>query len=200
MMMTGVILAAGTSSRMGQNKLLLKYRHHTVIEETLRQVVNSLVDSVVVITGHEADRIETVVKKFPYDRITTIHNDQYLLGRAASIKCAIRHLDKQAEAVLFMVADKPEVSTGLIDRAIAGFDQSRPAILYVKTPAGRGHPIIFSHRLFPELLLLNGDCIGKALVAKYAAEAIEIPDRKVQRDIDTPEDYKQLRKRMNGNE
>jgi molybdenum cofactor cytidylyltransferase len=99
-----------------------------------------------------------------------------------------------------MVADKPGVRSGLIDRAIAEFKRKSPAILYVKTPAGRGHPIIFSRNLFAELLLLEGDRIGNELVAKHAANAIELPDEAVQIDIDTEEDYRRLIEQMNQSE
>ena len=115
----GIILAAGASSRMGPaNKLLLRYREHTVVEETLVQLAKSQVGSILVVTGHERDRVESVISNRFSGRIRSVFNDNYQLGRAESIKCAIRHLSDDTEAAVFMVADKPGVSFTLIDRAI----------------------------------------------------------------------------------
>ncbi|MFH1372183.1 MAG: nucleotidyltransferase family protein [bacterium] len=193
MNITGVILAAGTSSRMGStNKLLLKYRNHTIIEATLQQLAHSGVDDLLIVTGFERSRIEIAVAAHLTNRISIVHNSNYHLGRAESIKCAVRHIKGKTDAVLFMVADKPGVTSELIDRAIDRYRQDQPAVLYVETPVGRGHPIIFSRALFDDLLLLNGDCVGDELVAKYRNDLVKIKDETPQIDIDNEDDYRAL--------
>ena len=97
-----------------------------------------------------------------------------------------------------MVADKPGVSTALIDRAIERYRQDRPAILYVETPAGRGHPIMFSKALFGDLLSLAGDCVGSDLIAGYKHDLIKLKDDTLQIDIDNEADYKALLKEETG--
>jgi len=195
----GIILAAGTSSRMGSaNKLLLPYKDHTVIEEVLTQMSESAVDGIVVVTGHYRDRIEGLLAGFPADRIQPIYNPDYRLGRAESIKCAIRQVAGKADAALFMVADKPGIASGLIDRAIGLFKKERPALLYIETPSGRGHPVIFSRSAFDDLMSLQGDCVGNELVARYADDTVTLKDENMQIDIDTEDDYKMLLKNENG--
>ncbi len=192
MKIVGAILAAGTSSRMGRNKLLLPYKEHTVFEEVLSQLLKSDLDEVFIVTGFEKERIEELIKNKCKDQIKIVYNESFRLGRSESIKCAVRNFGDQAEALLFMVADKPTVRAELINRAIAEFKGKSPDILYVKTPAGRGHPIIFSRRLFEELLKLDGDMIAEEMIAKYKSGVVELPDGAVQADIDTIDDYRIL--------
>jgi molybdenum cofactor cytidylyltransferase len=193
MHITGIILAAGTSSRMGSaNKLLLPYRGHTVIEEVLMQLSGSQVDDIVIVTGYERERVEDILADHLSSRIRLAYNDKFAMGRAESIRCAIEHISGKSDAALFMVADKPGVTYHLIDRAIDRFRRERPPILYVMTPNGRGHPIIFSKMLYPELLSLSGDRVGDDLVAKYKGDAVEVTDEKPQIDIDTEDDYRIL--------
>jgi molybdenum cofactor cytidylyltransferase len=176
------------------NKLLLRYREHTVVEETLLQLAKSQVDSILIVTGYENDRIENVLSSYYSRRISGVHNDKYRFGRAESIKCAVRHFVDDTEAAMFMVADKPGVTSALIDRAIERYRRDRPAILFVETPGGRGHPIIFSKSMFTELLRLRGDCVGDELLAKYKDDVVTIEDSRKQIDVDCEADYLKLMK------
>ena len=193
MKITGVILAAGTSSRMGStNKLLLTYNNHTVIEEVLVQLSNSKIDDILIVTGFENVRIEGLLAGCLTDRMNFVYNSNYRLGRAESIKCAVRQIRGKADAALFVVADKPTVRSTLINKAIDRYRRVRPAILYVETPSGRGHPIIFSKVLFNDLLLLEGDDVGNELVKKYKDDLIKLKDERPQIDIDNEDDYRIL--------
>ena len=186
-----MILAAGTSSRMASgNKLLLDYGERTVIEQVLLNTADSSVDDVLVVTGFERDRLQAKLKSHLTERIRFVHNADYHRGRAASVKCAVRNLGEDVDAALFMVADKPGVQTILINRAIDMFCQARPAILYVRTPSGRGHPIIFDCSLFGELLTLEGDRVGEELIARHRDHVCELEDSADQIDINTEKDYR----------
>lgn len=198
MTITGVILAAGTSSRMGSvNKLLLEYRHHTIVEETLAQLLESEVDDILVVTGFDRERVESILAGHG-GRVRFVYNDRYRAGRAESIKRAIENIDSRAEAALFMVADKPSVTAELINRAIARFKKARPPVLHVETPAGRGHPIIFSREVFEHLLTLEGDCVGNDIVARYNENLVKLRDDKPQIDIDSEADYHMLIQQASG--
>lgn len=192
MIITGAILAAGTASRMGRNKLLMPYADHTVIEQTALQLSHSDVDRVLVITGHESERIQKVLSRSRFSQLSFVYNADYLKGRSESIKCAVRNTDDESDGLLFMVGDKPGVSTQLINRALHTFQTNNPALLYIKTPTGRGHPIIFSRSLFPALMLLSGDRIGEEMIKKYRHDSVELEDEAVQVDIDTEADYARL--------
>ncbi len=193
MKITGIILAAGASSRMGSsNKLLLPYRNHTIIEEVLEQLSKSEVNNILIIIGHDNTRVEKTLAGYRSDRVSFAHNPNYRLGRAESIKWAINLVREKSDAALFMVADKPGVTHVLINKAIDQFRREQPPILYVESPTGRGHPIIFARELFKDLMLLRGDCVGNELVAKYKNGAIVLKDATPQIDIDTEGDYRAL--------
>ena len=186
----GVLLAAGSSSRMGKpNKLLLEYKNHTILEEVITQLLNSELDSLIIITGHESKKIEILIEKFSSDKIISLYNENYKSGRASSIRCAVQHNLKQGKSLLFMVADKPMVSCGLINKALQKFQDDNPDILYVQTPNGRGHPIIFSEKMFQELLNLDGDVTGNSLVEKHTSSTVVLHDEMLQQDIDTYDEY-----------
>jgi molybdenum cofactor cytidylyltransferase len=193
MKITGALLAAGISSRMDStNKLLLKYKNHTILDEVLFQLLGSKLEELYVITGFEHEQIEKIIEPHMTGKIKILFNSNYQIGRATSIKCAVKHIQNKSQAVLFMVADKPMIQSSLIDKAIDAFIKSQPDILYVNTPTGRGHPIIFSKNLFSELLELDGDTIGNKLIEKHSDNTIVLEDNNRQQDIDTIEDYLSL--------
>jgi molybdenum cofactor cytidylyltransferase len=180
------------------NKLFLDYRGHTIIEEVLEQLSNSSADNILIVTGHENKRIERLLDGYRSDRVDFIFNHNYRLGRAESIKCAVEWIRGEADAALFMVADKPEVTSTLINRALDRFREDQPSLLYVETPSGRGHPVIFSKELYDELMLLEGDRVGNELISRYASETVRLIDTVPQRDINTEDDYRVLIKNESG--
>lgn len=192
MKISGVVLAAGISSRMGHNKLLLPYKGHTIVEEVFAQISNADLDEIIIITGFENDKIEGIIKKCG-DRFRIVYNDRYESGRAESIKRAVENVSEEADALLFMVGDKPTVNTDLFNRAIEEFKKKSPSILYVMTPKGRGHPIIFAEKLFGELLELSGDTVGNGLIEKYNDDVAALENGEMQVDIDMMDDYEGLK-------
>ncbi len=193
----GVILAAGMSSRMGsENKLLLDYKERTIIETVLNNLVSSQVHHVIVVTGYEKERVSEAIAEQIGDRVTVVYNERFVDGRAESIKCAIHAVGDKADAVLFMVGDKPTVTTSLINRTLTLYKQKDYDLFYVMTPSGRGHPIIYSKHLFDELLVLEGDQVGNTLIEKYKKTSGNIYDNRLQLDIDKVDDYTQLIKHM----
>lgn len=193
MTISGIILAAGLSSRMeGGHKLLLPFGGHTIIEETISNLRKSDVSEIIIITGHQHDAIEAAVKSTVRSDTRIIFNSNYAQGRSTSIRCGLDAISNASDAALFMVADKPTVSYELMNRAIAHFKKSKPAILYVETPEGRGHPIIFSSKLFGPLGKLHGDLVGDDLIDRFRDETEIIQDDQIQTDIDDIKDYQRL--------
>ncbi len=189
MKISGVLLAAGKSKRMGKNKLLLPFGRHTVIEESLFQLAESGLDEVMVVVGYQMERVKALIENRPLNNVKIVFNENYDKGRAESIKCALRNIDKGSDALLFMVADKPSVKSNLIKKAISIFKIELPLILYIQTPVGRGHPVVFSSALFNDLMKLEGEPTGNAIFEKYRDDTAIVNDESPQIDIDTIEDY-----------
>jgi molybdenum cofactor cytidylyltransferase len=192
MKISGVLLAAGKSERMGKNKMLLPFGKHAVIEESLKNLIDSGPDEIIVVTGFQHEKITALIEPKYWESIRVIHNENYELGRAESIKCALKNIHKDADAVLFVVADKPTVNSLVIKKAMFEFKESNPSILYVQTPSGRGHPVIFSREIFSDLTQLKGEPVGEVIFEKYRDDTVIIYDENPQVDIDTVEDYNNL--------
>ena len=186
----GVILAAGRSTRMKRgNKLMLDFGSVTVVEQTMLNLAESDITTIMIVIGYEQDRLSSVVKPYMNDRLTFVNNADWSKGRASSIRCAVENAPPDSDALLFLPGDKPMIQSSLVDRSIERFVRERPAILYVKTPTGRGHPIIFDRSLFAELAALDGDLIGNELIEKHREQTIEFEDVSEQPDINTDADY-----------
>lgn len=193
MKISGIILAAGLSTRMaGENKLLLPFRGRTVIEETVANMRQSNLSETVIVTGYQQEAIALALEHMIGSTTRIVFNPDFADGRSGSIKCGLTAIDSSSGAALFMVADKPTVSHQLINRAIDQFQKKQPAILYVETPDGRGHPILFSKKIFDELQSLTGDIVGDDLIKKYKDEVQTIQDDQIQIDIDGIKDYQRL--------
>ncbi len=191
MKITAVILAAGTSSRMAAgNKLLLDYSERTVIEQVLLNTADSNVDDVLVITGYESNLLQKKLRNHLTERIRLVHNADYQRGRAASVKCALSAIDAKVDAALFMVGDKPDVRTALMNRILERFRREHPSILHVRTPSGRGHPIIFDRAVFHEFMPLEGDFCANEILVRYGDRLIVLDDHRNQIDIDSEADYR----------
>lgn len=189
MKISGVLLAAGKSQRMGKNKLFLPFGKHTVIEESLLQLAGSGLDEVIVVVGYQMEMVKALIENKPLNNVKVVFNENYDKGRAESIKCALRNINEGSDAVLFMVADKPSVKSSLIRKASNEFKKGSPLILYVQTPTGRGHPVVFSRALFGNLMNLEGEPTGNSIFEKYRDDTAIIYDENPQIDIDTFEDY-----------
>lgn len=193
MKITGFLLAAGMSNRMNRvNKLTLPFRGSSIVEESLKNMIASSLDQVIVLLGHEPSTMTDILSQYESDSIRLVLNPDYQSGRASSIRCAMEHLDQETEAALFMVADKPGIPSALICKAIRKFKEDHPSLLCVRTPQGRGHPIIFGRELFDDLLELEGDHVGQELIDKYQDERLWLDDDREQVNVNTKNDYDRL--------
>lgn len=196
MKISAALLAAGRSERMGKNKLLLPFGDRTVIEESLSQLAAAKPVEIIVVTGFQEDKIRARIDGMRIKNLRIIHNPHFRDGRSESIKCAVINIDKSSDALLFMVADKPTVNERLIKKAMDEFKKQAPPVLYVHTPAGRGHPVIFSRKIFSDLLRLKSEPVGDSIFEKYREDTLIVEDEHIQIDIDTPDDYNEVIRMM----
>lgn len=185
------VLAAGTSSRMGRNKLLLPWGGATVLEQTLSNVRASGVGGVVVITGHEHDRAEALAASFG----SIVWNTDYAKGMLSSAQTAARHLPPEYEAMLVVLGDQPLVGPYVIDALLDAY-AAKPHGLVAPTYRGqRGNPVLIARRYFAELLNLPPDGAPRLLLQRHADDLclVEVDTDAILQDLDRPEDYARLR-------
>ena len=185
-MVAGIVLAAGESSRMGFPKPLLPYRATTFLGHLL-EVLHGQVEPLLVVLGHEAERIRKAV---PPD-ITIVINPNYHLGQLSSLQSAIRNL-QSATATLVALVDHPCISRELVALLVRTFDQERPPVLIPIYRGRRGHPMIFAGELFPELLQAPLDQGARWVVRRHQVRELPVEEEGILVDVDDPEAYYRL--------
>ncbi len=192
---TGVIiLAAGESSRLGSPKQLLVYSGATLLQHSIEAAQLSDAGSVIVVLGANAGLISKELKN---TTVKVVINPEWKEGMASTIRCGLQTLvemNPQVETAIFIVADQPFVTVGLLNNLMDVNRKERSSIVASKYDDTFGTPVLFSNRYFPELLELTGDVGAKSLVRKYLKETAFVHFPKGNIDIDTMEDYQRFSK------
>ena len=196
-----VILAAGLSSRAGAFKMELSIGRRPLLHHVMASALGS-VASIIVVTGHEAGRVERLVAGFRTDYsppipLTLCHNPLYQEGMFTSVLAGLRAVPA-GEAALLQPGDSPLVRPAtwlrLIERAEAG---PAPAVLIPVCGGSKGHPVLLPPGVVAALTGHHGDgCSGtlKEALACYPQEFVEIDDQGVLVDLDTPDDYLRIQR------
>lgn len=190
-MISGIILAAGGSARLGRPKQLLPLAGEPLLSHALRHAAASTLDEVVLVLGHRAPEIAAAVGRWGQ---RVVVNDGYAAGQSGSLRAGLAAIDPASEAVLFLLGDQPEVGPATIDAVLAAFRSSGAPIVIPTYGGEPGNPILFRRNLFPDLARLTGDEGARGIVRDRRGEAHLVPvaARTPPRDIDTEDDYAAL--------
>lgn len=185
-MISAVVLAAGSSSRMGRPKPLVPLGEVPLLARVLASVRRSAVGQVVVVLGHEADRVRREVSM---DGATIVVNPDYEAGMSTSIRAGLRAADPRAEGFLIVLADQPFVSAATMDALIRRRAESAAKIIIPTYRGIRGNPVLLDRDLSSEALAIKGDQGCRAIFGDHEAEILEVPvdDPGVILDLDTEE-------------
>jgi molybdenum cofactor cytidylyltransferase len=194
----GIILAAGLSSRMGGDKVLLPWQGQPLVRHMAGIALASRLAEVVVVTGHRAIEVAAAVSDLP---VRVINNPEYATGLSSSLRAGIAALSPYLGGALVLLVDQPLVTTAIVDRLLEAFwSHDRPIVAAV-AQGRRGNPVLFARALFPELLSLTGDEGARRVVAAYRDQVIGVEvDVAVLEDIDTPEAYAALADAASGSQ
>ncbi len=192
-----VILAAGRSRRMGgPNKLLEEIDGKPLVRIAVEAALASRAAPVVVVTGHEADRIAETLHGLD---VIIAHNRDYSEGLSTSLRAGIEALPDTVDAALVGLADMPGISAEIIDGLISAFDPTTGKLVVVPTSGGkRGNPVLWSRRFFGALSAICGDVGARHLIGEHteAVVEVEVGDRAVLTDVDTPQALDRIRRRQ----
>ena len=184
----GLVLAAGRSTRMGgPNKLLEEISGRPLVRIAAEQMLASRAKPVLVVTGHQRERVEQALAGLP---VTFVHNPHFADGLSTSLKAGIAAVPAEADGAVVALGDMPQVTPKLIDRLIAAFDPERGALVVIPTIGGkRGNPVLWARRFFHDLMTVEGDVGARHLIGGYAEAVAEVPveDAAAMTDVDTPE-------------
>ncbi len=191
----GIILAAGTSSRMGRTKQMLPYKETTVLGTVIKCALASDLDKVILVLGHDAKAIRDQLDgQLDLEKVEILINPHYRQGQSTAIVAGTNKLPGDTDAAMFLLGDQPMVSKDLINLIVRKADKNTGRILIPYYKSQRGNPVTFDKTLFPELVSLKADTGARVLFKKHAADIsrIEVDDPGILTDIDTPEDYDAL--------
>jgi|AntRauTorcE11898_2_1112593.scaffolds.fasta_scaffold30896_2 molybdenum cofactor cytidylyltransferase len=186
----GVLLAAGTSTRFGAaNKLLATVEDEPVVRHAARTLIESGVDPVVVVLGHEADQVRAALEGLS---VETVVNEAYDTGQASSLRAgieAIRRRGADPDAALVALGDMPFVSPPTIDALVTAYAAEAGDAIAAAFDGSRGNPVLFDQRFFDVLADVDGDIGGREILLENDASVlVNVDDPGVRRDIDVPED------------
>jgi molybdenum cofactor cytidylyltransferase len=191
-MITGLILAAGESRRMGRDKALLTYQGRTFLENLIDNLGAAGIEKITVVLGHHADSIQRAVK---LAGVRVVVNQDYQRGQTSSLQLGLAATAADSpEAVLLCLVDHPAISTEVIAKLTDRFESTRPPVLIPTYEGQRGHPVVISQRLFPELLALPPEEPANMVIRKYrdATLFVEVADPGILLDVDDPATYERL--------
>ena len=192
-----LLLAAGSSSRMGVPKQLLKWNNSTLLQHAINMVKKIDRDEIILILGAHFDDIKSNIDT---TGVTVIHNKNWKNGLGNSISCGINHIMKsypQFENVLIMLADQPLIDSNYLNEMIETQHSNPDKIICTAYQNKRlGVPAIFNKVYFEELLRLNHDKGAKDLLNKNSEKMLFLDGSNLISDIDTMEDYEILYKRF----
>jgi len=187
-----IILAAGSSARMGRPKQLLSYHDKSFLENAIDNANGANVNQVIVVLGAHAAMLENSIEE---KKVHIVENKEWNEGIASSIRCGLNALLRIApltDAVIFMVCDQLFVSSSLLNDLIATQKKTGKMIVGSQYENTIGTPALFSKIIFPELLQLRGDTGAKKIIEKYRADVATVLFAMGASDIDTEEDYEAL--------
>ena len=188
-MISGILLAAGESRRMGSPKALLPYQGHTFIERICRAFLTAGVDELIVVLGAWEEKLRPALPTHP--ALRTVVNPDYKLGQLSSLNTGLGALSAESKAAVVNLVDHPLISAETITSLIASFRAEPLPIIIACHHGKRGHPVLFSNQIYAELLAAPLDKGAKVVVRKDPERVREVPldDPGILADIDTPEDY-----------
>ncbi len=197
----GVLLAAGTSSRMGEeNKLLAEIGGIPMIRHIAEVMMQSRLDEIMVILGHDA---EAVAAALDGTGARLVFNPDYKKGQSTSLRCALDHLDAATSDMMVCLGDMPMITAEVIDALIGAHTATESRATHITLPiaAGRrGNPVIWGESFFAEIAGIKGDTGARPLFEAYPAalNAVPFDTPDLFLDADTPQTLAALRRKLAG--
>lgn len=185
-----VILAAGASSRMGRNKMLLDVHGVPMVRRAVQVAIDAGVSLVVVVVGNDEAQVREALSGL---ECLFAVNPDFTGPTSTSLHAGLRALDDSVDATIVLLADMVRVTPAMVRALIASVEESGAPLAVSRYGDVLAPPLLFRRSLWPELLAWHGEGCGKAVVKAHQHQAI-MHDWPVDalRDVDTPQDYRDL--------
>lgn len=193
----GLLLAAGTSSRMGRPKQLIPVGGSSLLDRVLAETLRSDLDLVVLVLGYKAQEIRKGLKAdLHHPKLTIVVNTHYGNGISSSILCGLRRIENDYDHMMTILGDMPFITSDLINLLLRQYLVSGLPLGAIKTKKGKSHPVIIGRRFYPDVHQLQGDVGARDLFARFPEDLclVDPGETYQEMDIDTPEDYAQIKR------
>jgi molybdenum cofactor cytidylyltransferase len=185
MVVTGLVLAAGGSSRLGEPKQLLPFRGRTLLDATLDVARSCDFDQILVTLGGASGRVRSVVD---LTGVEVVENVAYGTGCSSSIVTALDRVDPRADGIVLLLGDQPGVTAGGVQALVR--EAAGQPLGVCRYDDGCGHPMWLGRAVFGDLRTLHGDKgVWKLLESgRYPVREVAVAGP-VPRDVDDHDDY-----------
>lgn len=184
-----IVLAAGKSVRMGQQKLLMTYGEKSILENIVEKALNSKAGSVKVVVGSHRDQVYDLIKDRP---VQIVENFDFEEGMLSSVQRGFNALSSTARAGIILLGDQPMVQSLVIDKLIESFEKTGKGIIIPVYNNKRGHPVLIDTKYIPRINQLDPNKGLRQLMDECSGDIheMEVETNTILKDIDTIEDYK----------
>ena len=197
-MISAILLAAGQSKRMnGENKLTKKIQGIPLIKHSVKNILASSIDELIVVLGHQKETIEKLIDK--NKKIKFVYNKNYKNGISSSIQTGLRIISKKMEAFFICLGDMPDVNQNIYNKMIKtklNYNKKlkpnfKKEIFIPTYEKKNGNPVLFTKHMKEKIMQISGDDGAKELIEIYKSKALHIPvkNRGITLDFDIQEDF-----------
>ena len=197
-MISAILLAAGQSKRMnGENKLTKEIQGAPLIKHSVKSILASSIDELIVVLGHQKETIEKLIDK--NKKIKFVYNKNYKNGISSSIQTGLRIISKKMEAFFICLGDMPDVNQNIYNKMIKtklNYNKKlkpnfKKEIFIPTYEKKNGNPVLFTKHMKEKIMQISGDDGAKELIEIYKSKALHIPvkNRGITLDFDIQEDF-----------
>ena len=187
-MISAILLAAGESKRMnGINKLTKKIKGKPLIKHSVKNILDSSIDELIIIIGHQGEAIKNLINA--NRKVKFIFNNDYKSGIASSIKIGLKNLSKRTQAFFICLGDMPLINKEIYNQLIKHSKNKKIIVPTYKNK--QGNPVLFSILMKSKIIKIEGDSGAKKILElnKNKILNVDIKDMNLAKDYDTPDDF-----------
>ena len=186
---SSIVLAAGKSTRMGSQKLLLPFEGESMVKFIVDKIARSNSNQTLVVIGSHKNEIKDALKDC---KVIFVENERFEEGMLSSVQAGVEFVTNETDGMLIILGDQPMISEVVINRLISGFQKTEKGLLVPTFNGKRGHPVLISSKYKNSIKSINPEIGLRELFLNNANDIleIEVEFEGILKDIDTQEDYK----------
>jgi molybdenum cofactor cytidylyltransferase len=192
---SGVVLAAGTSSRLGRPKQLLPLGRTTILRTVVDAALGAPLDEVVVVLGHAADQVRSTLPTV--DRLRLVVNADFARGQSTSLHAGLRALNDGVVAMVVLLGDQPGIRSEHIAAMVRRYRERRAPIVQVSYSGTPAHPTLLARPMWAEVERSVGDRGARSIIERHGEDRdlVEVTGEPPP-DVDTESDYRDVLRRF----